>query len=94
MQYTAGRLLLRSDQPERALLYLGRALRLNGEPIEYHLSLAEAQARTGHPDQSIATLQAILAKHPDETRAQHWLAEMRARAAGSAQPTPVPSGVK
>jgi tetratricopeptide (TPR) repeat protein len=78
-QYTAGRLLLRSDQPERSLLYLQRAIALNGEPIEYRLSLAEAQARTGHPAESVKTLEAILAAHPDEQRAKYWLAEMKAR---------------
>lgn len=79
VQYTAGRLLLRSEQPERALAYLHRALRLNGEPIEYSLSLAEAQARTGHPAESVKTLEAILAKHPNEPRAQYWLTEMKAK---------------
>ena len=82
-QYTAGRLLLRSDQPERALLYLQRAIALNGEPVEYRLSLAEAQARTGHPAESVKTLEAILAVHPDEQRAHYWLAEMKARASSN-----------
>jgi len=79
VQYTAGRLLLRADQPDRARMYLDRAIRLNDEPIEYRLSLAEAQARTGHPGESIKTLEAILAKHPNEQRASYWLADMRAR---------------
>ena len=79
VQYTAGRLLLRADQPGRARMYLDRAIRLNDEPIEYRLSLAEAQARTGHPGESIKTLEAILAKHPNEQRASYWLAEMHAR---------------
>ena len=79
VQYTAGRLLLRADQPERSLLYLHRAIRLNSTPIEYQLSLAEAQARTGHPADSVKTLEAVLAAHPNEQRAQYWLAEMKRR---------------
>jgi predicted Zn-dependent protease len=79
VQYTAGRLLLRADQPDRARRYLDRAIRLNDEPIEYRLSLAEALARTGRTDESIKVLEAILAKHPNEQRAGYWLAEMRAR---------------
>jgi tetratricopeptide (TPR) repeat protein len=79
VQYTAGRLLLRADQPDRARRYLDRAIRLNDEPIEYRLSLAEALARTGRTNESIKVLEAILAKHPNEQRAGYWLAEMRAR---------------
>jgi predicted Zn-dependent protease len=79
VQYTAGRMLLRAGQAERGRLYLDRAIRLNDEPIEYRLSLAEALARTGRPDESIKVLKAILAKHPDEPRAKYWLADMKAR---------------
>jgi hypothetical protein len=31
------------------------------------------------PTDSIATLEAILAKHPEDARAQYWLAETRRR---------------
>jgi hypothetical protein len=31
----------------------------------------------GRPDDSIATLEAILARHPEDSRAQYWLDEMR-----------------
>lgn len=80
-QYGAGRLLLRADQPERALRYLERAVALDpaGRFVEYRLSLAEALARTGAPERSIAVLEAILKAHPDERRAQYWLQEMRLR---------------
>jgi tetratricopeptide (TPR) repeat protein len=79
-QYAAGRLLLRADQPERAKRYLQRAIALNTATEEYHLSLAEAYARTGDPARSIATLEAILARHPRDERATYWLREMQARA--------------
>jgi lysophospholipase L1-like esterase len=80
-QYTAGRLLLRAGQPERALRYLERAAALDaaGATVEYRLSLAEALARTGAVDRSIATLEAIRRKHPNDPRANYWLQEMRAR---------------
>lgn len=79
VQYMAGRLLLRSEQADRAIRYLRRAIRLNGEPIEYRLSLAEALARTGQPAESIRTLEAVLAAHPKEPRATYWLEEMKRR---------------
>jgi hypothetical protein len=47
--------------------------------VEYRLSLAEAQARSGAPARSIATLEAILSKHPADERAKYWLREMRLR---------------
>lgn len=77
VQYTAGHLLLRANAPERSLPYLQRAVQLNREPVEYALSLAEAQARAGHPADSVKTLEAILALHPNEQRAQYWLAQMK-----------------
>ena len=77
VQYAAGHLLLRSGAPERALPYLRRALQLNREPIEYALSLAEAQARAGQPAESVRTLEAILAAHPGEPRAQYWLSQLK-----------------
>jgi tetratricopeptide (TPR) repeat protein len=86
VQYVAGKLLLRANQPERAGLYVQRALHLNPAPIEYRLSLAEAQAKSGHPEASIATLEAVVKAHPDDERAKYWLGEMRARAAAPAAP--------
>jgi predicted Zn-dependent protease len=81
-QYTAGRLLLRAEQAERGLHFLRRAIALDASKVEYHLSLAQAQFMLGRPEDSVATLEAILARHPDDTRAKYWLDEMR-RAAGS-----------
>jgi len=86
VQHVAGKLLLRADQPERAALYLRRALKLNGAPIEYRLSLAEALAKTGHAAESIAALEAILKDHPNDQRARYWLTEMRARTAAQSSP--------
>jgi hypothetical protein len=31
----------------------------------------------GRPEDSIATLEAILTRHPGDSRAQYWLEEMR-----------------
>jgi len=79
-QFAAGRLLLRSEQPQRALHYLKRAVRLNGEPIPYRLSLAQAYYQSGQVEESIATLEATLAEHPGEQRATFWLEKLTAGA--------------
>jgi predicted Zn-dependent protease len=81
-QYTAGRLLLRAAQPERGLHFLSRAVALDAAKVEYRLSLAQAQFMLGRADDSIATLEAIVAQHPEDSRAKYWLDEMR-RAAQS-----------
>jgi len=81
-QYTAGRLLLRAEQAERGLHYLRRAVAIDASRVEYQLSLAQAQFMLGRPGDSIATLEAILARHPEDSRAKYWLDEMR-RAAQS-----------
>jgi lysophospholipase L1-like esterase len=81
-QYTAGRLLLRAEQPERGLHFLSRAVALDAAKVEYRLSLAQAQFMLGRADDSIATLEAIVAQHPEDTRAKYWLDEIR-RAAQS-----------
>jgi len=81
-QYTAGRLLLQAEQPERGLHFLRRAVAIDGAKVEYQLSLAQAQFMLGRPDESIVTLEAIIARHPEDTRAKYWLDEMR-RAAQS-----------
>jgi predicted Zn-dependent protease len=75
-QYTAGRQLLQADQAPRALRYLRRATGLDDGVIEYQLSLAQAQFMLGRKSESVTTLEAILAKHPDDTRAKYWLAQM------------------
>jgi predicted Zn-dependent protease len=89
-QYAAGRLLLRANQPERARVYLQRAIALNPTLPDFQISMAEAYARTGEPERSIATLEAILEAHPDDERAKYWLQEMKLRgqeaAAAAASP--------
>jgi lysophospholipase L1-like esterase len=77
-QYTAGRQLLQANQAHRGLRYLRRATGLDDQVIEYQLSLAQAQFMLGRKSESMATLQEILAKHPDDTRAKYWLAQMGA----------------
>ncbi len=79
-QFAAGRLLLRSEQPERALHYLERAVFLNDEPVHYRLSLAQAYYQSGQVAESIATLEATLAEHPGEQRAAFWLEQLRSGA--------------
>jgi len=81
-QYTAGRLLLQAEQPERGLHFIRRAVAIDAAKVEYRLSLAQAQFMLGRPEDSVATLEAILARHPDDARAKYWLDEMR-RAAPS-----------
>lgn len=78
-QYTAGRLLLRAESPARGLRYLQRAVELDGASVEIRLSLAQAQFMLGNVAGSIATLEAILAAHPEDSRAKYWLAEMRSQ---------------
>ena len=78
-QYTAGRLLLRAGSAPRGIHYLHRAVALDGNAIEYQLSVAQAQFMLGRPADSVATLEAVLAKHPDDARAKYWLAEMRSK---------------
>jgi tetratricopeptide (TPR) repeat protein len=82
-QFVAGRLLLRSEQPARGLQYLRRAVALDGGMVEYRLSLAQAQFMLGSVQDSIGTLEAILAQHPDDSRAQYWLQQLRNGAATS-----------
>jgi len=76
-QYTAGRLLLQAEQPERGLHFLRRAVAIDATRAEFQLSLAQAQFMLGRVDGSIATLEAIIARHPEDSRAKYWLDEMR-----------------
>jgi tetratricopeptide (TPR) repeat protein len=80
-QASAGRFLLKANEPERALHYLRRAIALDGTKVDYRLSLAQSQFMLGSVDESIATLEAILAQYPDDARATFWLEEMRRAAA-------------
>jgi tetratricopeptide (TPR) repeat protein len=77
VQHAAGLLLLRAGQPGRALRYLQRAARLNPEPIEYWLNVAQAQYGLGRREESIATLEQVLEEHPGEQRASYWLEVIR-----------------
>ena len=79
-QYVAGRQLLKAGDPARGERYLRRAIRLDGTRVEYRMSLAQAQFMQGRVQDSIATLEAVLAEHPDDERAQFWLGEMKGRA--------------
>ena len=79
-QYVAGALLLRADAADRGLPYLRRAIALDAGKVEYLLSLAQAQFMLGRPQDSIATLEAILQRQPGESRAEFWLGEVRRQA--------------
>ena len=72
-QAVAGRLLIRSEAPERAVHYLGRALRLAPDDLDTGLSLAEAQFRSGDRAASAATLQTLMQRAPDDPRPRQWL---------------------
>lgn len=76
-QYVAGHLLLRDEQAERSLRYLRRAVRLDDEPVEYSMSLAEALFKLGRKAESIEVLEQVLARHPGEARATYWLEQLR-----------------
>jgi predicted Zn-dependent protease len=78
-QYQAGGLLLRTDAAARGLHYLKRAAALEPAKIEYQMSVAQAQFMLGRPQDSIATLEAVLKQHPGEQRAEYWLGEVRRR---------------
>jgi tetratricopeptide (TPR) repeat protein len=86
-QLTAGRLLLRNGEAARGEFYLHRAIALDDTRIEPLLSLAQAQFVQGRVRDSIVTLEAALARQPDDERAQYWLGEMR-REAGNGAATP------
>ncbi len=79
-QAVAGRLLLRGDEPGRALRYLQRAARLAPSDIGFGLSLAEAQFRSGDPQSSAATLERLIAIDPADARPRQWLEVVRAEA--------------
>jgi lysophospholipase L1-like esterase len=79
-QYVAGRQLLKANDPARGERYLRRAIRLDGTRVEYRMSLAQAQFMQGRVQDSIATLEAILAEHPDDERARYWLDQMKGAA--------------
>jgi hypothetical protein len=76
-QYVAGQQLLRAGDPARGERYLRRAIRLDGTRVEYQMSLAQAQFMQGRVQDSIATLEAVLAKHPGDERARYWLGQVR-----------------
>jgi tetratricopeptide (TPR) repeat protein len=80
-QYVAGRQLLKAGEPARGERYLRRAIALDGNRVEYRMSLAQSQFMQGRVQDSIATLETILASHPDDARAKHWLGEMQRAAA-------------
>jgi predicted Zn-dependent protease len=70
-------LLHKAAQPERGQQFLERARELDGSKADYDLSLAQSQFMQGRVSDSIATLEAALAKHPDDERITYWLEEMR-----------------
>ena len=76
-QFSAGRLLLEAGQPERGQHFLERAVALDGSKADFDLSLAQSQFMQGRMSDSIATLEAALVKHPDDSRIRYWLEEMR-----------------
>jgi tetratricopeptide (TPR) repeat protein len=78
-QYKAAVLLMRTGAADRALRLARRAAQLDPVKVEYQLSLAQAQFMTGSPEDSIATLEGILERQPDEPRAELWLGEVRRR---------------
>jgi hypothetical protein len=80
-QYVAGRQLLKAGEPARGERYLRRAIALDGGRIEARMSLAQSQFMQGRVQDSIGTLEAILAQHPDDARAKYWLGQMQREAA-------------
>ena len=76
-QAAAGRLLLRAGEPARGQRFLRRAAALDGGRVETLLSLAQPQFMQGNVTGSIATLEDALARHPGDTRVEHWLEEVR-----------------
>lgn len=87
-QFAAGRLLLRNEEPQRGERYLRRAIALDAARVEPQLSLAQSLFMQGRVTESIATLEAVLARHPDDERAQYWLGEMRREATSRATAAP------
>ena len=79
-QHKAAVLLMRTGDADRALRLTERATRLDPDKVELQLSLAQAQFMLGRPQDSIATLEAILQRQPGESRAEFWLGEVRRQA--------------
>jgi tetratricopeptide (TPR) repeat protein len=82
-QYLAGRELLKTGQAQRGERYLRRAVALDGARVEFGLSLAQSLFMQGRVQDSIATMESLLAGHPEDTRVQYWLSEMRSQAAAA-----------
>jgi len=82
-QYAAGLLLLKADGAARGELYLRRAVALDGQNVQYRLSLAQSHFMQGRVQQSIDALEAAAQLAPDDERVRYWLGEMRRAGAGT-----------
>lgn len=81
-QYRAGRLLLMADEPARGEHYLRLAIALDGNRLEYRLSLAQSLYMQGRVRDAVVALEKTLELAPDDSRVKFWLGEMRREAAG------------
>jgi len=82
-QYLAGRELLSASQPQRGERYLRRAIALDGARVEFGLSLAQSLFMQGRVQDSVTTMEGLLARHPEDSRVQYWLDEMRRQSAAA-----------
>jgi tetratricopeptide (TPR) repeat protein len=71
--YVSGRLLLADGQPERALNYLAKAVRLAPADSESGFALSEAYLATGRPDDARRVLDELLRQHPNDIAIQERL---------------------
>jgi len=88
-QAGAGRLLLRTNSPDRARRYLGRAVALAPEDVDFGLSFAEAQFKSGDAAGSLATLERLIVLAPEDARPKRWLEVVKAAAGAAPVHTPV-----
>lgn len=75
--YLAGTLMLRADDPERALPLLHRAARLQARNTRFLMSLAQAFYQSGRTAESIQVLERVLALEPEHPRAPVFLERLQ-----------------
>lgn len=80
-RYLAGAILLRDDDPERALPFLDAAARSEPRDTRYLMSLAQAWYMSGRPVESLQVLERVLALAPGHPTAASFVEQLRSEQA-------------
>ncbi len=75
--FVAGTLMLRANQPDRALALLHRAARMQPRNTRYLMGLAQGFYQSGLRQESIQVLERVLALEPDHPRAPVFIDKLR-----------------